>query len=373
MFGRRLHLFTIAGIPIRLDPSWFVVAFLVTWSLAAGLFPLWLPHYAPATYWIMGVAGALGLFLSILLHEGCHALVARRQGIPMQGITLFIFGGVAEMGDEPPSARAEFLMAAAGPLASIAIGLAALGLTVLIPGWPAAMRVVLNYLGVVNLILAGFNLVPAFPLDGGRLFRAVLWHRGGDLRRATRIASRVGVGFSYLLLLLGALRLAAGDVFGGIWSFLIGLFLRQAAGSAYQQVVARRLLEGEPVRRFMTRDPVSVRPDTTVSELLDQYVFRYHHKLFPVQDNGRLLGTISTQAVKQVPRAEWGRRTVGALALPQSEANAIRPDTDALQALGLMRKTGQPRLLVVDEGRLVGILTLRDLLDFLALKVELDN
>lgn len=373
MFGRRLQLFTIAGIPIRLDPSWFVVAFLVTWSLAAGLFPLWLPNQGPATYWIMGVVGALSLFLSILLHEGCHALVARRQGIPMQGITLFIFGGVAEMGEEPPSARAEFLMAAAGPAASIVIGLGTLGLALINPGWPAAVVTVLTYLGVMNLVLAGFNLIPAFPLDGGRLFRALLWYKSGDLRRATRTASRVGIGFSYVLLLLGALRLVSGDIFGGIWSLLIGLFLRQAADAAYQQIVVRRLLEGEPVRRFMTGNPITVRSDITLADLLDQYVFRYHHKLFPVQDNGRLLGAVSTQQVKTVPRAEWNRRTVGAVAEPQTSSNAIAPDADALQALSLMRKSAHPQLLVVDQGRLVGILTLRDLLDFLALKVELDT
>jgi len=373
VFGRPLRLFTIGGIPIRLDPSWFVIAFLVTWSLAAGLFPLWLPRETPATYWAMGVVGALCLFLSILLHEGCHAVVAQRQGIPMQGITLFIFGGVAEMGDEPPSARAEFLMAAAGPLASIVIGLAAMGLALVSPGMPAPIVTVLTYLGVMNLVLAGFNLVPAFPLDGGRLLRAFLWHRGGELRRATRLASRVGVGFSYVLMGLGAIRLAVGDIFGGIWSFLIGLFLRQAAGSAYQQVVVRRLLEGEPVGRFMTRDPVTVPSNATLADLLEQFVFRYHHQLFPVQDNGHLLGAISTRQVKAVPREEWARRTVGAVASPQGPENSISPDTDALLALGLMRRTAQPRLLVVDHGRLVGILTLRDLLDFLALKVELET
>jgi Zn-dependent protease/CBS domain-containing protein len=370
----RLRLFGFRGISIRLDASWFAIAVLVTWSLAAQLFPAWHAGLPRATYWVMGIAGALGLFGSIVVHELSHALVARRHDIPIEGITLFVFGGVAEMGAEPPSPKAELTMALAGPLASIAIGLAAFAGSALAGGSSGGgvVATVLAYLGMVNLLLAAFNLVPAFPLDGGRVLRALLWRRRGSLVRATHIASRVGIAFSLALMVLGGLRVLLGDLLGGVWFFLIGMFLRRAADASYQQVVVRGALEHETVKKFMTVGPVSVRPDLTLAEFLDSYVYRYHHKLFPVQDNGRLLGLISTEQLRGVPRAEWPSRSVGAVTVPLSEAVTVTPDTAAMQALGRMRQTGRSRLLVVDDGKLAGILSVRDLLDFLALKVELE-
>lgn len=372
MFGSRIELFRVFGIPIRLDVSWFVIAALIVWSLATGVFPQLEPNLTPLAYWEMGVAGAVGLFASILVHEFSHAWVARRHAIPIQGITLFLFGGVAEMGGEPPSPKAEFRMAVAGPLMSIAIGVAALGLAGLGAGWPTEITGVLNYLGFINLVLAAFNLVPAFPLDGGRIFRSALWQWKRDLRWATAVAARVGTGFSIILMLLGAVRVLVGDFVGGMWSFLIGLFLRQAAQSAYQQALVRKALEGEPVRRFMTPDPVTLPAALTLGEAVDGYFYRYHHKLFPVLDGGRLIGCLSTRELKGVPREEWARRTVGSLVVPCSPETAIAPDADALEALAVMRRSGQPRLLVVDGGRLAGIVTLKDLLEFFALKVELE-
>ena len=368
----RLRLFSFRGIPIRLDASWFAIAVLIAWSLAGQLFPAWRPGLPRATYWAMGILGALGLFASIVAHELSHALIARRHDIPIDGITLFVFGGVAEMGTEPPSPKAELTMALAGPAASIVIGLAALGLAALGAGWPGAVVTVLAYLGMVNLLLAAFNLVPAFPLDGGRVLRALLWRRHGSVVRATHTAARVGLAFATALMVLGGVRVVLGDLLGGVWFFLIGMFLRQAADASYQQVVVRGALANEPVRRFMTTGPVSVRPEVTLAEFLDSYVYRYHHKLFPVQDNGRLLGAISTDELRRVPRADWPSRTVGAVTVPLSETASVTPDTAAMQALGRMRQTGHSRLLVVDDGRLAGILSVRDLLDFLALKLELE-
>ena len=369
----RLRLFSFRGIPIRLDASWFPIAVLIAWSLAAQLFPAWHAGLPRATYWTMGIAGALGLFGSIVAHELSHALVARRNGTPIEGITLFVFGGVAEMGAEPPSAKAELTMAIAGPLVSVVIGGAALAASALGAGWPAPVVAVLAYLGVVNLVLAAFNLIPAFPLDGGRVLRAVLWRRHRNLVRATATAARFGTGFAALLMVLGGARVVFGDLLGGVWFFLIGMFLRRAADTSYQQVVVRGALADEPVRRFMTVGPITVRPDLTLAEFLDGYVYRYHHKLFPVQDNGRLLGAISTDELRGVPRGEWPNRTVGAVTVPLSDATTVTPDTAALQALGRMRQTGRSRLLVVDDGHLAGVLSVRDLLDFLALKLELES
>lgn len=372
MFGRPIPLFTLRGIPVRLDPSWFLIALLLTWSLAVGVFPAGQPSQPKVVYWVMGVVGAVGLFASIIAHEFCHAVVARRHAIPMNGIILFVFGGVAEMGGEPPNSRAEIAMAAAGPIASIGIGASALSLAAFGEGWWPPVVTVLSYLGAVNLVLAAFNLLPAFPLDGGRIFRAAVWRWTGDQRRATRVASRLGVAFSVLFMAIGALQLVAGDPLGGVWLVLIGLFLRQAAVAAYQQLLVRQALEGEPVGRFMTVGPITVRPELTLSEFLNSYVYRYHHKLFPVQDNGRLVGAISPAQLRGVPREQWSQRTVGSVTVPWTPASAVTPNTAALQALARMRQTGHSRLLVVEDGHLAGILSVRDLLSFLALKLEIE-
>ena len=368
----RLRLFSFRGIPVRLDASWFPIAVLVAWSLAAQLFPAWRPGLSRSTYWTMGVIGALGLFASIVVHEFCHALIARRHHIPIEGITLFVFGGVAEMGAEPPSAKSELAMAVAGPLASIGIAAAALAGSALAGGWPGAVVTVLAYLGAVNLLLATFNLLPAFPLDGGRIFRALLWRRHGDLVRATRTAARVGTVFGTLLMALGGVRFLLGDLLGGVWSFLIGLFLRQAADASYQQVLVRRALADEPVRRFMT-----VGPDLGPAGRFARRIPGRVRLSLPPQavsgpGHGHLLGMISTEQLRGVPRADWPFRKVSAVTVPLSDAATVTPDTAALQALGRMRQTGRSRLLVVDHGRLAGVLSVRDLLDFLALKLELE-
>ncbi len=373
MFTTRIDLFKLFGIQLRLDVSWFIVATLVVWSLATGVFPSLYPNLTTGVYWVMGVVGTIGLFASIVVHEFFHALVARRNQIPMRGITLFIFGGVAEMGAEPPAPRAELSMSAAGPAASIAISLLGFWITHAARGvWPVPVTGVIHYLALLNAVLAGFNLLPAFPLDGGRMFRAALWQWKNDLRWATRVASRVGSGFSLAFIAAGTIGVLLGNVVGGMWWILIGLFLRRASTASYEQVLLRRALEGEPVRRFMSLNPVTVPPGASLAELVDSYIYKYHHKLFPVQDDGRLLGCISTRQVKSVPREEWARRTVASLADPCGPDNTVHPDADAMQALAMMKRTGQPRLMVVEDGSLVGVVTLKDLLEFFALKLELE-
>jgi len=355
--------------------SWFLIAFWVAWSLAEGWFkqPRVFPELTdkPAVRWAMGVAGALLFFLSIVLHELGHSIVARRFGVHMRGITLFIFGGVAEMADEPPSAKAEFWVAIAGPIVSVVLGFLFLVLSAVPQPLPTAA--VLNYLGIINLILVVFNLIPAFPLDGGRVLRSIIWAITGNLRRATRITSLIGGGFGIVLIVLGIVRIAFGDFVGGIWSVLIGMFLRQAASMSYQQLLLRRALEGEPVAKFMRPNPVVVPPQLSIADLVERYIYVHHHKLFPVADNGNLIGCISTQQVKQLPREEWSRHTVSELVSTCSPDNTIRPDTDAMEALSKMSRTGASRLLVVDHGHLVGVLTLKDLMRFMSTKVELES
>lgn len=373
MFGRPIQLFRIAGFGVRLDPSWFLLAILVTWSLARG-FPQEVPDLAREVYWAMGVAGALGLFASVILHELSHAVVARRFDLPIKGITLFIFGGVAEMESEPASARAEFWVAVAGPIASflIAGGSFAVAIWGAGAGWPQPVVVVWRYLAGINLLLALFNLVPAFPLDGGRVLRSLLWYWKGSLRWATQVSAAVGSAFGVALIVLGVVRVVSGDFVGGMWLFLIGLFLRGAARSSYQHLLLRGVLQGEPVHRFMKRDPVTVQRAMSVRELVEEVVYRHHHKLYPVLDGERLVGCVTTRGIRELPREEWERQSVGAVAEPCDATNSVAPDDDALAALAKMRRSGTSRLLVVSEGRLLGLLTLKDLLEFFSLKVELD-
>jgi len=375
VFGKSINLFRIFGFAIRIDPSWFIVAGLVTWQFATLALPFWAPGLPAATYWLTGVLAALGYFVSVVLHELSHSLVARRFGLEMRGITLFIFGGVAEMPGEPPTAQAEFLVAAAGPAASFALALAC-GAGYLASqgvGLPAPVAAVCGLLGGLNAMLGLFNLVPAFPLDGGRMLRAVLWGWSGSLRRATRIAAGIGSGFGLVLVGLGLISTVRGS-WSGLWLVLVGFFVRNAAQSSYQQLLLRRALEGEPVSRFMQTDPVTVPRALSVLDLVQGYVYRYHFKMFPVvDDGGRLLGCITTRKLRELPREEWDRQTVGAVAERCGPENTVRADTDAMQALATMSRTGASRLMVVDGDRLLGILALKDLLRFFSLKMELEG
>ncbi len=376
MFGRRVKLFKLFGFEVRVDLSWVIIAVLIVWSLAIGFFPFRYKNLSVQTYWLMGVAGAVGLFLSIIFHEVFHSLVARRFGIPMKGITLFVFGGVSEMGEEPTSAKAEFLMAVVGPLSSIAIALVCYGIHIqgLRSGWPESVDGVVQYLAYINGLLAIFNLLPAFPLDGGRVLRAILWGLRKNFRWATRVASAVGFGFGVLLILLGVFQFLTGNVIGGIWLFLIGIYLESAARASYQQILVRRALEGEPVRRFMKSDPVTVPPSISLQRFVEDYVYKYHFQMFPiVEDSEKLLGCITTKELKEIPREEWGRKTVGEVATKCSPGNTIEPQADAMQALSLMARTGSSRLIVIEGNRLVGVITLKDMLKFLSLKLELER
>ena len=375
MFGKRIKLFKLLGFEVRIDWSWIIIALLITWSLSKGLFPAYYKNLSTQTYWWMGIIGALGLFLSIIAHEFSHSLVARKYGIPMKGITLFIFGGVAEMDEEPPSPKVEFMMAIAGPLSSILIALIFYGIHAIGKqgGLAEPINGVVGYLGWINAILAGFNLLPAFPLDGGRILRSILWGAKKNLRWATYISSRIGSGFGIFFIILGVIQVFRGNFVGGMWWFLIGMFLHGAAKASYQQLITRKALEGEPIRRFMKTDPVTVSPSISLERLVEDYIYKYHFKMFPVvEDSVKLLGCVTTKQVKEIPREDWGRKTVGEFAAQCSPENSIEPQADAMRALSIMNQTGNSRLMVLEKGRLVGIIALKDLLELLSLKVELE-
>jgi len=375
MFGRRITLFKMLGFEVRVDASWLLIAFLITWSLAVGVFPNELPGLLTGTYWWMGIAGALGLFGSIVIHEFSHSIVARHYGVPMKGITLFIFGGVAEMEEEPPNPKTEFLMAIAGPLASVAIGgvFYAIGAAAQ-TSWPIEFLAVVGYLSSTNWLLAGFNMIPAFPLDGGRVLRAALWQRSGNLVRATRTAAFAGSSFGTLLIVGGVLQLLWGNFVGAVWWFLLGMFLRMVSAASYHRVLLQSVLKGEPVRRFMNRNLVSVPPDITVQDLVDNYIYKYHRKMFPVvTDSQQLVGCVSTEQVKKLPRSEWSQHNLREIAQPCSRQNTITPDTDAAKVLSIIGRAEDSPLLVVENDQLVAFVSPQDLLHFLSIKLELEG
>ncbi len=380
MFGTRWRLFRLLGIPISLDLSWIIILALLTLSLARE-FPALLHHYFPETsadlapydYWLMGLVTALAFFLCILLHELGHAVVARSRGMPIRGITLFLFGGVAELGDEPTSPSTEFLMAIAGPIVTVILAIVCWGLAVVgyQNGWPHPVVIVLGYLAGINALVLAFNLIPAFPLDGGRVLRSILWGATGNLRRATYWASVAGQVFAWLLIAWGIMQIFTGNWLGGIWSALIGMFLNSAAQMSYRQVLVRQALHGEPVRRFMNPEPIVVPPSMDLQQWVDEYVYRHHRKTFPVVADGRLEGYIDTRVLARIARSEWPLHTVGEVMRQDLAALTIAPSTDAMEALTRMQRTGSSRLLVTEGDRLVGLVSLKDLLRFLNLKLEL--
>lgn len=360
MFGRPVTLFTVLSFRVRADASWLALGALIVWGLAVGYFPEMRPGLAPGAYWVMGVAGFLGLGLSIVAHELAHAVVGRRFHMPFHGITLFLFGGVAELEAEPSGPRGEALMALAGPAMSLALALLCLGLSLA----DTAAAPVLAYLAFINLLLAGFNLIPAFPLDGGRVLRAVLWHRTGDMARATRTAGRCGEVLAWTLMAAGLWQVADGNALGGTWWMLIGLFVRAAARNSVRQQLRHAAFAGARVGRFA--EGVAVAADLPLDRLEDHFHANPLSSL-PVTWEGRLVGRVRLSAAERVPPAERPWRTVAEIAEPCPEDATIVEDAAAAAAHGRMARTGQRHLLVTTgDGALVGVVRQSALVAFLA-------
>lgn len=368
----RRHLFTIFGFKIFADATWLLIVTFIAYSLATSLFPTLIEDVPRSTLWVMGVAGALGLFASVLLHELAHAAVARRYGMETKGITLFLFGGVAELQGEPPHPKAEAAVAAVGPLVSVLIGVALLAVDGFLPD---VAGTVAGYVGVLNLILAVFNTIPAFPLDGGRVLRALLWHRRGDLRSATRTAAKIGAGFGAVLIGLGAFRLFSGDVVGGVWYALIGLFLRGAARSSYASVAAHADLDDVPLASFVRRDVVRVPAFIPLKTLVEEFFYRDRHETYPVVDGDRLVGLVATADLARAPADRWDEIVVGDVARPvQLGVNAVAADAPASAALDALGHGKAHGVAVVDAAdRLVGMVFARDLLAHLDRRREIER
>jgi Zn-dependent protease len=369
--ARRIRLFKLLGFQVQVEWTWLFLAVWMTWSLASDVFPAEVRGLRSSSYWWMGTIGALGLFASIVFHELWHSLVARRYGVAIEGITLFIFGGVAELKEEPASAKTEFLLALAGPASSALLGLLALGAREaarIASVGPGAITV-LRYLMSINLTLAAFNLLPAFPLDGGRMLRAAVWRWRRDLRWATQLAAWIGTLLGNLLLGVGTLLLFLGSLVNGIWMIVVGLYLRSTSRQSYRQLSIRLALAGEPVERFLIPDPITVPIGTSLAELVEEYVYKHQVKSFPVVDGPRLVGCVSAHALDAVPESQWARRTAGDLAQACGAEDTIPGGVDAMQALTQMSRTGRGQLMVVEGDRLVGVIMLQDLLEFLALRL----
>jgi Zn-dependent protease/CBS domain-containing protein len=373
MFRGSLVLGAIRGIPIRIHFTWLVIFGLLSWSLASGYFPQHYPDLPIAAYWIKAIIAALFLFGSILVHELMHALMAQNLRVPIAGITLFALGGVSEMKQEPPSPGAEFKIAIVGPLASFALA----GFFWLI--WRALERqgpdpsfaAIALYLTGLNLVVAVFNLLPAFPLDGGRVLRSIIWGITKNVKKATYLATRIGRGFAYILIIFGAVSLFAGAGFQGIWMALIGFFLLQGAQASYTQVVLKEVLEGIAVRDIMVKDVVTVAPSLSVRDLIERYFLTHGYGGFPVLENGQVMGMISLGDVKKVAPEEYDRLTVREVMIPLTERLTIGPDEDASVALQRMAEEELGRLIVMQRGRMLGLVTKTGLSRFLQMKLEL--
>ncbi len=376
LITRGFPLFTIFGFEVKLNLTWLLLGLLITWTLAKGFFPQRYPDLAEPTYWWMGIAGALGILFSIVFHELCHSLVARFYGLKMGGITLFMFGGVAEMRHEPKEPKVELLMAGAGPLSSLVLaGICwLLHLAAVAASLPVPVAGVLYYLAIINVALAVFNLIPAYPLDGGRMLRAGLWAWRGDIREATRIASTMGSTFGLVLIFLGVVSLLGGAFIGGMWYVLIGMFVRGAAKGSYRQLLFQQMLEGKTARDVMKTDPVTVERSLSLRDFVDDYVYRYRCRLFPVVQDGELVGCATVERVKEIPEDQWERTAVADIVSPCSEQNTVSPGerlTDLAASL-FGTQSGRQRL-VVENGRLLGAVSVDDLRELLALRLELGD
>lgn len=358
-------LFRLWGIPVRVHASWLVIFGLLAWSLSVGYFPHVLPDLPLVAHWANGFLAALLLFVSVLLHELSHSVAALRYGIPVSGITLHIFGGVSQLEREPDRPGVEVVVAVVGPLTSFAIAaVLALALRLLDP--PAAAAAIMRYLVIVNAVVGVFNLVPGFPLDGGRLLRAALWKLKGNLHWATRMASRAGSAFAFLLMGLGVLRALAGEFLGGLWFVVIGLFLHQAAAGSYQQLLLRRALGPLAVRDVMTREVIHVPPDLTVARVVEEFFWPHHVSSFPVLDGGQVVGILSLHQLRQVPRERWETTRVRELMLPLTDSLTAGPGDPLWQAFEKLSGNGLGRLAVVERGRLAGYLSVKDVAHIMA-------
>ena len=370
---QEMDLFKVAGVRIAVDYSWLIIFALVLGSLSAGYFPTVHPGLSRVEYWVVGLAATLLFFVSVVTHELSHAVVANLLGQPIERISLFIFGGMAHLGHEPTSARDELKIAAAGPLSSFVLGAfflaipRVLGLDEAQSMWAS----VFNYLGLINFALGLFNLLPGFPLDGGRMLRAVLWQRSGDFRQATARASDWGRGVAYGLIFLGALEIFGGALIGGIWMIFIALFLKGAASASYQGLVIEQVLGSLQVSELMAREPITIDAETTVADVINDHFMRHGHGGYPVMRDNRAVGLIALSQIRDCPPAERTSKRISEIMRPLEPSIVIAGTAPVSNALRQMGESESARLLVMEQERLIGLITRSAIAHFMMMRSQL--
>ncbi len=375
MFKNAIDLFDIFGFKIRADPSWLLIAALIVWSLSTSYFPVTLEGYSQGTYISMSIIAMLGLFASLIFHELSHSLVARRFDLKVGGITLFLFGGVAELEQEPRDPKSEFWIAIAGPLSSYFLAIVAYILVAILGQDQAStpLYAVLSYLGLINIVLATFNLFPAFPLDGGRVFRAALWHFKGDLMSATRIASQAGTFFGIALIILGVMSIFTDAGLGGLWQILIGFFIMSASRGSYEQLVLKTALKDQTVRTAMSAAPKTADVEETVEDVVHKIMLKHNIRFVPVLDGDRLLGFVDLPRIQQIEQQDWPSTRLADVYIASDDSNTVPPDMPTEVLFQKMSSEGQRKFMIAEKGHLLGVIALADLLTYLALRQGLSG
>jgi Zn-dependent protease/CBS domain-containing protein len=364
MFRHTIPIGRVLGIPIDLDYSWFLIAALITWMLAVSYYPVEFKGGTSIEYWLMGAVTAVLFFASIVVHELAHSWVALRFKVPVSRITLFIFGGVSQIAGEPPSASAEFLIAVVGPLTSFALAAVFFLLEPLLVNITPALAVA-KYLALINGLLGLFNLVPAFPLDGGRVFRAVVWGVNKNFRRATLIAASTGRFFGFLFIIWGVWQALRGNVANGLWIAFIGWFLESAAGAQVQQQMVQGLLVGHKVSEAMGNACTHVSGDTSLQNLIDQEVLSHGRQCFLVDRGDRAVGLLTLHNIKEIPRPSWTTTTAAQAMTPIEKLNRIDLGAELWAAMEKMGRDGINEIPVMLENNLVGLLSTGDIVNYL--------
>ena len=370
MLRNSVRLFTVAGIEVGVHASWLIVFALLTWSLAVGYFPDAVPRLGTTEAWVLAAVAAILFFASVLLHELAHSFMAKARGLPVHSITLFIFGGVSNLGAEAKKPSVEFLVAVVGPLTSFAVAGVCYVIALAVPDERA--RALFGHLAVVNALVGAFNLIPGFPLDGGRVLRSIAWSITNSLRRGTEIAVGAGQLIGGLFILGGILLIFDGRVFNGIWIAAIGWFLQNAASASLQQVILETRLRGVPVRNVLRLDPTSAPPGISVQELIDGYLLPGNRRAVPVTDNGRLVGMVTLSDVSGVPAEERARVPVAEVMGGRDGLLTVTPDNTLAQAVEKFGERDLEQLPVLDDGRLVGVVTRADVMRQLQLREALN-
>ncbi len=366
-----LRLCKIAGITISIHVSWIIIALLLTWSLATSWFPVFSPHWSTLTYWLVSSLAALLFFVSVLLHELAHSLVARMRGLPVKNITLFIFGGVSNIAHEPESPGVEFQMTFVGPLASLLIGGLSYLLWIFVRDGTSLLAATLAYLAFANLLLGVFNLIPCFPLDGGRILRSIIWMISGSLQKATRITVAIGQVIAYLMILWGVWMFFSGAVLSGIWIGFIGWFLLSSAQSTNSQVMLETSLKGVTVDAVMNVEPVTVPADISLQRLVYDLLLPRGYRSALVTEGDQLVGLITLSDIRHCPHAQWEQTPVSHVMTPLEKLHAISPQQSLSQVLSLMVNQDVNQLPVVQDTHLIGVLRRDDVMRFLEVRRSL--